>query len=430
LTSNGAQVEGDGWSIDDVRIFDLNPGAVLSVNPDSLLFVDVQLGDSTTLQLTVKNATETDSTLEVTSLTILGTDSDNFSVDTTSFSLAPRDSLGLPVTFAPISGGQKFATLQIVSNGGTKNIHLIGGSRSTQAGDVDLNGLVEKDDASAILKYLVGSMPLDNLQLANANVSPDTTVSAWDASAILQRVAGSIDTLPHSNVEAATGAINMSDVATGSGQTTVEVIIKLDSVNNVYGFQGIVSYDTTFLTYQSVTWLGAFEGFSPQIHHDSGTIRFAGADSLPVANEAHLLSLKFTINDPTQSFTTTVALDSLRWNEGSFIKNSAQSALITDVAIDANNGNSGIPSKYALHQNYPNPFNPTTMIQYELPKATNVKITIYNLLGQEVAVLVNEFKPAGSYAINFDASSLSTGLYIYTIRTAEFQQMRKMLLTK
>ncbi len=86
--------------------------------------------------------------------------------------------------------------------------------------------------------------------------------------------------------------------------------------------------------------------------------------------------------------------------------------------------------KFELSQNYPNPFNPSTTINYNLPEAANVKLIIYNILGQEVKTLVNEFKEAGVHTVNFNASKLNSGLYIYKIEAGSFTQTRKMTLIK
>ncbi|GEM_PF-6286198 len=89
-----------------------------------------------------------------------------------------------------------------------------------------------------------------------------------------------------------------------------------------------------------------------------------------------------------------------------------------------------IPAAFALLQNYPNPFNPVTTIRYELPKASNVSLKVYNILGQEVAVLVNEEKPAGFYAVRFDGQNLGTGVYFYRLQTGPYTSTKKLLLIK
>jgi hypothetical protein len=92
--------------------------------------------------------------------------------------------------------------------------------------------------------------------------------------------------------------------------------------------------------------------------------------------------------------------------------------------------NLGSPKNYDLSQNYPNPFNPTTIISYILPEASNVKLTLYNLLGQEVKALVDEFMEAGAHAADFNAENLNSGVYIYKLQAGSFTQTRKMTLIK
>jgi len=90
----------------------------------------------------------------------------------------------------------------------------------------------------------------------------------------------------------------------------------------------------------------------------------------------------------------------------------------------------GLPTEFKLFQNYPNPFNPVTNIQYDLSQSGLVKIKVYDMLGKEVASLVNEYKMAGSYLISFNASSLSSGVYFYKIETPDFVQTKRMILMK
>jgi hypothetical protein len=85
-----------------------------------------------------------------------------------------------------------------------------------------------------------------------------------------------------------------------------------------------------------------------------------------------------------------------------------------------------VPNEFALHQNYPNPFNPATNIQFSLPKATRINLSVYNLLGEKIATLLNEDKEAGFYNVQFDASSFSSGVYIYRLTTGDFIKTMKM----
>jgi len=90
----------------------------------------------------------------------------------------------------------------------------------------------------------------------------------------------------------------------------------------------------------------------------------------------------------------------------------------------------GLPVKYELGQNYPNPFNPTTVISFTIPQAGNISLKVYNALGQEVATLLDEYKDAANYQVNFNASNLSSGVYFYTLNVNGFTQTKKMMLVK
>ena len=93
-----------------------------------------------------------------------------------------------------------------------------------------------------------------------------------------------------------------------------------------------------------------------------------------------------------------------------------------------------VPDNYSLAQNFPNPFNPSTTINFTIPNSEFVTLKVYNILGSEVAVLVNENLSAGSYRYNFDAQSagvgLASGVYLYELSAGDFKQIKKMNLLK
>ncbi len=89
-----------------------------------------------------------------------------------------------------------------------------------------------------------------------------------------------------------------------------------------------------------------------------------------------------------------------------------------------------IPVVHSVEQNYPNPFNPTTTIRYSVPKEELVTLKVYNIIGEEVATLVNGIKQAGNYNLVFDASNFSSGVYLYRLQAGNFTQVRKMIITK
>ncbi len=102
------------------------------------------------------------------------------------------------------------------------------------------------------------------------------------------------------------------------------------------------------------------------------------------------------------------------------------SEMVTGVKEENNN----LPSNFSLEQNYPNPFNPTTVINFSIPKNYMVSIRVYDILGNEVANLMNEEKTAGSYSINFNASKLSSGVYFYRMQAGSFVKTKKLILMK
>lgn len=93
-------------------------------------------------------------------------------------------------------------------------------------------------------------------------------------------------------------------------------------------------------------------------------------------------------------------------------------------------GNNSQPSEYRLYQNYPNPFNPGTKIQYSIPRSSKVQIKVYDVLGNKIATLINEEKPAGNYELTWNAANLPSGIFFYELKAGHFIQTKKMILLK
>jgi photosystem II stability/assembly factor-like uncharacterized protein len=90
----------------------------------------------------------------------------------------------------------------------------------------------------------------------------------------------------------------------------------------------------------------------------------------------------------------------------------------------------GQPNEFILYQNYPNPFNPTTKIRFRIPDDTFVNLRVFDILGNEVAILINEYKPAGEYEVEFNANGLSNGIYFYRIQAGSYAEIKKLVLLK
>ena len=166
-------------------------------------------------------------------------------------------------------------------------------------------------------------------------------------------------------------------------------------------------------------------------------------NTIPVANGAapftgyyspsNSLSV-FNGLDPYGDWTLTIT-DGYAGNDG--ILNSWSLIISLDGATDIEKADELIVNSYSLSQNYPNPFNPTTKIRFTIPstplsfgEGMGVRLVIYDLLGKEVATLVKEEKPAGTYEVTFDASGLSSGVYYYKITAGDYSETKKMILIR
>ena len=184
---------------------------------------------------------------------------------------------------------------------------------------------------------------------------------------------------------------------------TVKLIWQTATEVNNYGFE-VERRETQDV--RSETWekIGFVQG--------SGTTNspknYEFADSeLPNSDEVSY-RLKQIDNDGTSEYSKVVTVD---------LSN------ITSVEDELN-------YKFALEQNYPNPFNPTTSIKYQVASIANVTLTVYNILGRQVAILVNEQKSPGKYVVQFDGSNLSSGMYFYKLTSGEYTQTRKLMLLR
>jgi len=126
--------------------------------------------------------------------------------------------------------------------------------------------------------------------------------------------------------------------------------------------------------------------------------------------------LTTTLNDEANLYLTDIQRDDYLLQKGNLIGRTFKGA--------------PIPQVYSLEQNYPNPFNPSTTIRYQLPQDGLVTLKIYDILGREVTTLVNEEKTKGRYEINFNASNLASGVYLYRIKVNDYVAIKKMILLK
>jgi photosystem II stability/assembly factor-like uncharacterized protein len=177
------------------------------------------------------------------------------------------------------------------------------------------------------------------------------------------------------------------------------------------------------------------------IYDTLGVFGVARAIDFRTPSEAWIsIGDKFCVTKDTgNTFTSFYTTDSIRLNDlcftdslngwavgynGAILKYVYSSTGIKNLSDNSN------PDKFTLYQNYPNPFNPVTKISYELRIKNYVLLKVYDLLGNEISTLINEQQNEGSYSVNFDGSSLSSGVYFYKLTSGNFEEVKKMLLIK
>ncbi|NWG27973.1 MAG: T9SS type A sorting domain-containing protein [Ignavibacteriaceae bacterium] len=177
----------------------------------------------------------------------------------------------------------------------------------------------------------------------------------------------------------------------------------------------------------------AQDDYIKPVSPDSGEVEL----EINVETQAYPITLSWELN-PANGITYSFISDSgvgkvsnIKSNNGNISLYKTTNNKIRLIASAEKISNStNLPTVYSLMQNYPNPFNPTTIIKYSLPKVSDVKLIVYDILGREVAVLINNQQQPGRYEIKWEASNVSSGIYFYSISAGNFQQTKKMILLK
>ncbi|NWF50957.1 MAG: T9SS type A sorting domain-containing protein [Ignavibacteriaceae bacterium] len=227
-------------------------------------------------------------------------------------------------------------------------------------------------------------------------------------------------------------SVSIIDITTAWNNTGINISVG-DTV--LIFVNGIAATDGALHT-KTITWIGP-EGMGGWIagsglplpeaaSHcvigkigDSGDPFYVGRNGSFVANVSGQLFLGLN--------------DNIFWdNYGYYVAFITSTGTVTDVNHEQNHGNL---NDYNLSQNFPNPFNPSTSIQYNVPGSANVQLTIYDINGQKVKELINEFRNSGNYTVTWDAkdnfgNKVSSGTYFYQVQVGNFIQTKKMILLK
>jgi hypothetical protein len=225
--------------------------------------------------------------------------------------------------------------------------------------------------------------------------------------------------LPTSSIDMQVRMVNLSN-------NRVQVVVESDQLINLKGYQFALSFDKSKVNFESVEQGSAIanKGLFIQKKGDANIIVAAGAyDNASIEGKATLATFNFKLIDANNISITVDNIILVDAKGDRFAKNSITSNMKV------------IPTEFALSQNYPNPFNPSTEIRFDLPVTTNVRLSIFNIQGQEIRTLINGNMEAGAQHVTWDGTdnsgkNISSGVYFYRISADKFSQTKKMMLLK
>jgi hypothetical protein len=285
------------------------------------------------------------------------------------------------------------------------------------SGDNDVNAL----DASLVLRYVVGLIPLGPNGMEAADVSGNGSISPLDATYILQYVAQLITVWPAETepgkLIASSGILEWAEALVGRESGQVILPLVLDDPRNVTSVQFTGRIDPALVSVEGVTsrlpddWQIAY-------HVEDGELRLAMAGATPV-EAGELARLQLRLLQPEARPTV----------RGTAIVNENPSTELAGIALGV------LPASSSLGQNYPNPFNPATHIQYHLAAPADVQLSIFNLVGQKIRTLSSGPQPAGTHVLRWDGRDdagrqMESGVYLYRLEADGLIQTRKMVLVQ
>lgn len=258
-----------------------------------------------------------------------------------------------------------------------------------------------------------------------------------------------------SEAQPATVTFTLEGTDDDSGASTTDRAISLlfheNATNNDWDKMDVRKRTPISDSYATLAFVGERDGEPIYKSQESRSAAVAGSYEIPMQLDLEAISGSFELSwetDQPDAYTELILTDQhtgeqidLREADSySFTATEASDTSKDDAAhrfmlslnTTATDTEPGpdLPERVALHQNYPNPFNPVTQIEYELPASQDVRIEVFNVQGQRVATLVNGSQSAGTQQVSFDASSLSSGVYLYRLTTPEQTLTKKMLLVK
>ncbi|NOS85274.1 MAG: T9SS type A sorting domain-containing protein [Ignavibacteria bacterium] len=318
------------------------------------------------------------------------------------------------------SNGQNadFITIKYSSQGTVEWVRKVSSPQSDQCSKILYNhnngemyscGTGQNDiivlcyDGAGILKW----------QTNDYNLMSDFTSAVLDNNGILYLLGytelyGTLDYAILALNTTLNGGVSWLDTYNGPGSgTDIPCDIKVDNSSNIY-ITGSTQNSGTGMSYTTLKYnISGIRQWGKSYNHNGVGSNIAA--SLALDNNGNVFVTGISENTSADYDFATV-----KYSQGIVFKKQG----------------SEMPAEFKLHQNYPNPFNPATNIKFDIPGSGNVKIAVYDMLGRGVKILADEYKEAGSYEINFDASALSSGTYFYKITAGDFSDIKKMVIIK
>lgn len=280
-------------------------------------------------------------------------------------------------------------------------------------------------DVLAVVRHILGIAPLVGAPLCRGDCNADGTINILDAIGIVNCILFITDCAPKVGISPA--RVWTPEISLKDGET-FELPIFVDSEVEIAGAQFTLTFDpSTLITGEpQVTERTGEMTVAHRAEDGNLTIVLYSLDgkSIP-AGSGPILSLKFK----TQNTGYMAQDPGLRFEEV-ILGGSCLESIPVDIQPIRLLSSSFLPMDFALSQNYPNPFNPVTTIEYALPTESSVKVEVYNLLGEQVEVLVDDDQQAGSYQVSWDASEKASGIYFYRLTAGDFTATKRMVLMK
>jgi len=341
----------------------------------------------------------------------------------------PLDTMIVRTVFSPDSAINYSDTLTVyyrISADSSANFSKIPvNGTAFMMGDVSGDYTISAFDASLILQHTVEKIILTGDSITRADVSGNGTVRAYDAALILRYSSGIISSFP---AELAKRSVESEDIpmkytmSYDEDNRILSVPVSIENAGNIYSME--IELNHSGLEYKGMVPGDIIKDYitgTSDPGKPDGTLKFSMAGSSPVSENGTVVTFQFSVI-----------------NEDDFNNFEITEILLNETEYDLANlkFDKLIPKVFKLSQNYPNPFNPETTIKYQLPEGGRVELSIYNILGQKVRTLINKDINAGYHSIKWNGRNdrgitVASGIYIYMIRTnTGYFKSKKMVFLK